>query len=121
VIAICIPRFKPKVGFFRGDYLNWAKDIGVCTLEWVKKEFDKVSYAPNAYRKLNAVLSKAKIHGKVELELTLEYALSNSISATASIESILVKKLYKQKSANTTAVSAELLNTHDNLRGNIYN
>jgi transposase len=106
-----------------GRYLNWAKDIGVCTLEWVKKEFDKVSYAPNAYRKLNAVLSKAKIYGKAELELTLEYVLGNSISSTASIESILSKKLYLQKPANNTAtaVSVELLNTHDNLRGNIYN
>ena len=106
-----------------GRYLNWAKDIGVCTLEWVKNEFEKVSHAPNAYRKLNAVLSKAKIYGKAELELTLEYALSNNISSTASIESILVKKLYKQKPVNNTAtaVSVELLNTHDNLRGNIYN
>ncbi|MCI0500344.1 MAG: IS21 family transposase [Epsilonproteobacteria bacterium] len=106
-----------------GRYLNWAKDIGVCTLEWVKKEFERVSHPPTAYQKLNAVLGKAKIYGKAELELTLEYALTKSISSTASIESILSKKLYLQKPINntTTAVSVELFNTHDNLRGNIYN
>jgi len=105
-----------------GRYLTWANNIGVSTLEWVKNEFTKVSHAPNAYRKLNAVLSKAKIYGKAELELALAYALNNNISSTASIESILDKKFYLQKPINnTTAVSVELLNNHDNLRGNIYN
>lgn len=105
-----------------GRYLNWAKDIGVCTLEWVKNEFERVAHAPTAYQKLNAVLSKAKLYGKAELELALEYALANNISSTASIESILAKKLYKQKPINNTiAVSVELFNNHDNLRGNIYN
>jgi len=105
-----------------GRYLTWANNIGVSTLAWVKNEFTKVSHAPNAYRKLNAVLSKAKIYGKAELELALAYALNNNISSTASIESILDKKFYLQKPINnTTAVSVELLNNHDNLRGNIYN
>jgi len=105
-----------------GRYLTWGNNIGVSTLEWVKNEFTKVSHAPNAYQKLGAVLSKAKIYGKAELELALEYALVNNISSTASIESILAKKLYKQKPLNnTTAVSVELFNNHENLRGNIYN
>jgi hypothetical protein len=105
-----------------GRYLTWGNNIGVSTLEWVKNEFTKVSHAPNAYRKLDAVLSKAKIYGKAELELALEYALANNISSTASIESILNKKLYLQKPINnTTAVSVELFNNHENLRGNIYN
>lgn len=105
-----------------GRYLSWAKDIGVNTLQWVKNEFEKVAYPPNAYRKLNAVLSKAKIYGKSELDVALEYALIHHISATASIESILNKKLYLQKPINNTmAVSIELFNNHDYLRGNIYN
>ncbi len=104
-----------------GRYLNWAKNIGVYTLEWVKKEFEKVSHAPNAYRKLNAVLSKAKIYGKAELESALVYAMNHGIANTASIESILAKKLYLPKSANNTTPTSKLLNCHENLRGNIYN
>lgn len=110
-----------------GRYLNWASNIGASTLEWVKKEFEKVSHAPNAYRKLNAVLSKAKIYGNTEFELALIYAMNHGISNTASIESILSKKLYLPKPAanntntTTTEVSVELFNNHDNLRGNIYN
>jgi ATP-dependent DNA helicase RecG len=67
-------------------------------------------------------LNKAKIYGKSELDVALEYALIHHISATASIESILNKKLYLQKPINNTmAVSIELFNNHDYLRGNIYN
>ena len=103
-----------------GRFLNWANTIGSDTLSWVKKEFEQASYPPNAYRKLNAVLSMAKLYGKEELDLTLRYALSHNIRATASIRSILDKKLYLQKPANNSVVSESLFNNHDNLRGNIY-
>ncbi len=101
-------------------FLNWAKDIGVHTLQWVKKEFEKVVHAPNAYRKLNAVLSMAKTYGKAELEFALEYSITHNISATASIKSILDKKLYLQKPTNNNVVSINVLNNHEYLRGNIY-
>ena len=103
-----------------GKYLNWAKDIGIFTLQWVKKEFEEVTHAPNAYRKLNAVLSMAKIYGKKELNLALEYAVDNKITATASIKSILDKKLYMQKPVNNNATSINIFNNHEYLRGNIY-
>ena len=103
-----------------GRFLNWAKDIGVSTLQWVKKEFEKVAHAPNAYRKLNAVLSMAKTYGKKELDLALEYALDNHITVTASIKSILDKKLYLQKAANNNIASINIFNNHENIRGNIY-
>ena len=103
-----------------GKYLNWAKDIGVSTLQWVKKEFEKVTHAPNAYRKLNAVLSMAKTYGKSELEFALQYAITHNITATASIKSILDKKLYLQKPANNNVASIHIFNNHEYLRGNIY-
>lgn len=101
-------------------YLNWANAIGDHTLSWVKHEFEHVTYPPNAYRKLNAVLSMAKLYGKEELDLTLLYALSNRIRTTASIRSILDKKLYLQKPANNSAAPEGLFNNHENIRGNIY-
>lgn len=103
-----------------GKYLNWAKDIGMSTLQWVKKEFKKVTHAPNAYRKLNAVLSMAKTYGKSELEFALQYAITHNITATASIKSILDKKLYLQKPANNDVRSINIFNNHEYLRGNIY-
>lgn len=103
-----------------GKYLNWAKDIGISTLQWVKKEFEKVTHAPNAYRKLNAVLSMAKTYGKSELEFALQYAITHNITATASIKSILDKKLYLQKPANNNVASIHIFNNHEYLRGNIY-
>ena len=103
-----------------GKYLNWAKDIGISTLQWVKKEFEKVTHAPNAYRKLNAVLSMARTYGKSELEFALQYAITHNITATASIKSILDKKLYLQKPANNNVASIHIFNNHEYLRGNIY-
>ncbi|MCT7471549.1 IS21 family transposase, partial [Aliarcobacter cryaerophilus] len=104
-----------------GRFLNWANNIGINSLQWVKNEFKIVTHAPNAYRKLNAVLNLAKIYGNKDLDLALEYALDNNVTATASIKSILDKKIYLQKPVNnTTTVTVELFNNHENLRGNIY-
>ena len=103
-----------------GRYLNWANNIGINSLLWVKSEFENVEHKPNAYRKLNAVLSMAKVYGNEELDLALEYALTNNISATASIKSILDKKLYLLKAVNNTSTSLNIVNNHDYLRGNIY-
>ena len=103
-----------------GSFLNWARNIGINTLEWVKKEFKDSNYPPNAYRKLNAVLSLASSYGKNELDSAIEYAMQNNISNTASIKSILDKKLYLQKPANNSKISLIALNNHEYLRGNIY-
>ena len=103
-----------------GKYLNWANNIGINSLLWVKKEFEMIEHAPNAYRKLNAVLSMSKTYGNNELDLALEYALTNNITATASIKSILDKKLYLLKAVNNTSTSLNIVNNHDYLRGNIY-
>ncbi|MCT7622793.1 IS21 family transposase, partial [Aliarcobacter butzleri] len=66
-----------------------------------------------------AVLSLSKIHGKKELDLALQYALQNSLSRTSSIKSILDKKLYLQKELSDIH-SHQIINYHENLRGNIY-
>ena len=101
-------------------FLNWANDIGINALLWVKNEFENATYPPNAYRKLNAVLSASKIYGKVELDLALEYALANGVRATASVKSILDKKLYLQKASNNGLITKDLFNNHEYIRGNIY-
>ena len=103
---------KPFVATWIGDTMS--------TLQWVKKEFEKVTHAPNAYRKLNAVLSMARTYGKSELEFALQYAITHNITATSSIKSILDKKLYLQKPANNNVASIHIFNNHEYLRGNIY-
>ena len=103
-----------------GSFLNWANNIGINTVAWVKKEFDNVEHAPNIYSKLNAVLSLAKLYGKYEPDLAIGYADIHNVTNTASIKSILDKKLYLQTAANNTLNNTTVFNTHDNLRGNIY-
>lgn len=103
-----------------GKFLNWANNIGSNTLLWVKNEFDNVEHAPNVYRKLNAVLSLASTYGKVELDSAISYAINHNLVNTASIKSILDKKLYLQQAVNNTS-NITIHNTHEYLRGNIYN
>lgn len=104
-----------------GTFLNRANGIGVETVIWVKYEFDSVEHKPNAYRKINAILSLHKTYGKEQLNLAIAYAMNNGIDVKhASIKSILDKKLYLQLPLNTTSANNTVLNDHDNLRGNIY-
>ncbi len=102
-----------------GTFLNRATKIGIHTVVWVKNEFDKIEHKPNAYRKINAILSLSKTHSKDELDLAICYANEHNKVNHTSVKSILQKKLYLQINANTP-VNTEVFNNHDNLRGNIY-
>ena len=102
-----------------GTFLNRATKIGINTVIWVKNEFDRIEHKPNAYRKINAILSLSKTYSKNELDLAIEYAYNHNIVNHTSVKSILQKKLYLQTNMNTP-VNKKVFNNHDNLRGNIY-
>jgi len=97
---------------------NWAKSIGEYSSLFVEDAFKSAEHKPNAYRKIVAVLSMAKIYGYMELELALMYAAQHRILSVKSIKSILDKKLYLQNESNNAGYKTpSLFNTHDNLRG----
>jgi transposase len=97
---------------------SWAKRIGEYSSLFVEDAFERVEHKVNAYRKIVAVLSMAKIYGESELELALIYALEHNVTKVKSIRSILEKKLYLQKSVNNTNYTTpSLFNTHENIRG----
>ncbi len=100
-----------------GRLLNWANEIGDNTREFVRHRLDTTDYPANVYTSIIAVLSKAKIYGKLELDLALGYATSINAKSVKSIESILSKKLYKQSANNITNPA---LNDHKNIRGKDY-
>ncbi len=102
--------------FNPGRYLNWAKSIGVQTVEFTKMKLEQEQFPSYAYRKLNAILSLAKQYEKYEVDLALGYAMSINATTVASIKSILSKKLYYKKPANNIINIAQ--NNHSNIRGN---
>ena len=102
-----------------GTFLNRATKIGIHTTIWVKHEFDIIEHKPNAYRKINAVMSLAKTYSNKALELAIEYAYSHNIVNHSSVKSILDKKLYLQSNMSTPT-NTTVFNNHDNIRGNIY-
>jgi transposase len=97
----------------------WAKNIGEYSSLFVEDAFEEVEHNPQAYRKISAVLSLAKLYGNTELELALMYATQMRTITTRSIKSILDKKLYLSKSANNIAPSKQqsLFDNHTNIRG----
>ena len=97
----------------------WAKSIGEQSILFVENAFNEVEHTPNAYRKIVAVLSLAKLYGDIPLELALQYCLTHRITATKSIRSILDKKLYLGQSSNNTnhKDKTSLFNEHKNIRG----
>jgi len=97
---------------------SWARNIGEYSRAFVEDAFAEVEYNPQAYRKISAVLSLAKLYGNIELELALMYAVTMKTITTKSIKSILNKKLYLAKSANNIApIQQSLFNNHTNIRG----
>jgi len=97
---------------------SWANNIGEFSSVFVEDVFASVEYAPQAYNKISAILSLAKLYGNTELELSLMYALEHNITTVKSIKSILDKKLYLSKSVNNTETSQQsLFNNHANIRG----
>ncbi len=102
--------------FNPGRYLNWAKSIGVQTVEFTKMKLEQEQFPSYAYRKLNAILSLAKQYEKYEVDLALGYAMSINATTVASIKSILSKKLYYKKPANNIINIAQ--NNYSNIRGN---
>ena len=97
---------------------SWAKNIGEYSSVFVEDAFKEVEHNPQAYRKISAVLSLAKLYGNTELELALMYATQIKTITTKSIKSILDKKLYLSKSVNNIPhVQSSLFNTHTNIRG----
>ncbi|EHP28734.1 protein containing integrase catalytic core domain [Sulfurimonas gotlandica GD1] len=97
---------------------SWAKNIGEYSSVFVEDAFDEVQHNPQAYRKISAVLSLAKLYGNTELELALMYATKMRTITTKSIKSILDKKLYLARSANNTNTPKQsLFDTHTNIRG----
>jgi hypothetical protein len=101
-----------------GRLINWASNIGVNTKQFVQQRLDTTDYPVNVYKSIIAVLQKAKVYGNVELDLALGYAITINATKVKSIESILSKKLYMQPANNTT--TNNIVNNHENLRGNIY-
>jgi len=100
--------------------LNLASAIGDNTKAFVQNRLDTTDYPINACKNITAILSKAKIYGKVELELALGYALDINAKSVQSIESILLKKLYKQSANNRNTTTKPVLNNHKNIRGSDY-
>lgn len=97
--------------------LNWGVSIGPNVKLFVEKRLEMYQHPSNSYKGIIAILSLAKVYGKIELDLALAYALTINATNVKSITSILEKRLYAQAVNNTTNI---VFNKHENIRGKDY-
>lgn len=97
--------------------LNWGTSIGPNVKKFIEKRLEMYQQPSTSYKGIIAILSLAKIYGKMELDLALDYALAINAINVKSIKSILEKKLYLQAANNTTN---SVFNKHKNIRGKDY-
>jgi len=98
--------------------ISWGANIGNEAKEFVEKRLYEAQHPVKVYRTLIAILSLGKLHGKVELNLALSYAIKIDAKSVKSIESILSKKLYVVPANNSG--KNKVFNNHGNIRGSDY-
>ena len=97
-----------------GRFLNWAREIGSCTLEVVKRQLTDRPHPEHGYRACLGLLNLAKRYTTARLESACERALSLGSPSYRSIRSILDKGLDKQPQQEPSQGELPL---HDNVRG----
>ncbi|BCO29926.1 hypothetical protein TspCOW1_00290 [Thiohalobacter sp. COW1] len=99
-----------------GRFMNWAADIGPCTLEVVKRQLTERPHPEHGYRACLGLLNLAKRFTRPRLEDACERALALGSPSYRSIHSILDHGLDRQPQPSATAEPGELP-VHANVRG----
>lgn len=105
-------------------FLNWAGDIGESTREVVHHILQEKRHKEQSYRRVLALLSNAKKHGRDRLNNACRRALLINSPTRSSVESILKQGLdqlpVEQDSAASVHEEQLSLDYHENLRGETY-
>ena len=102
-----------------GRFLNWAKEIGPCTLEVVKRQLEDRPHPEHGYRSCLGLLSHARRYSKPRLEAACERALQIHSPSYRSVTSILKQGLDQQPLPEDEETQGELP-LHTNVRGSGY-
>ncbi len=99
-----------------GRFLNWAQQIGPCTLELVKHQLQNRAHPEHAYRACLGLLNQARRYSKAPLEAACERALRIQSPSYRSVSSILKEGLDRQPLSRDEQEQTELP-LHANVRG----
>jgi transposase len=102
-----------------GRFLNWAREIGPCTLEVVKRQLEERPHPEHGYRSCLGLLSHARRYSKPRLEAACDRALRIHSPSYRSVTSILKQGLDQQPLPQDEEAQGELP-LHTNVRGPDY-
>ncbi|HHH38865.1 MAG TPA: IS21 family transposase [Sedimenticola sp.] len=99
-----------------GRFLNWAREIGPCTLEVVKRQLEGRPHPEHGYRSCLGLLNHARRYSRPRLEAACARALEIHSPSYRSVTSILKQGLDQQPLPDDETAQGELP-LHANVRG----
>ena len=99
-----------------GRFMNWAADIGPCTLQVVKQQLQDRPHPEHGYRACLGLLNLSRRYDRQRLEKACERALAIHSASYQSITSILKQGL-DQQPLEAVDDSQQDLPLHTNVRG----
>ncbi|MCP5080638.1 MAG: IS21 family transposase [Alphaproteobacteria bacterium] len=102
-----------------GRFMNWASDIGPCTVQVVKQQLEDRPHPEHGYRACLGLLNLGRRYDRGRLESACERALSIRSISYQSVASILKQGLDKQPLESIDETQTELP-LHTNVRGADY-
>ena len=100
-----------------GRFLNWARQIGPCTTEVVKRNLQDRPHPEHGYRACLGLLNLGKRYSYQRLERSCERALRIRSTTYQSISSILKQGLDQITEPTAEQEGPQELPLHDNVRG----
>lgn len=102
-----------------GRFINWARKIGPCTTEVIKRQLTNRRHPEHGYRACLGLLNLARRYDDARLESACKRALAIRSTSYTSIASILSTGLDRQPLENEDTPQKDLP-LHSNLRGANY-
>ena len=102
-----------------GRFINWARKIGPCTTEVIKRQLNNRPHPEHGYRACLGLLSLSRRYDDARLESTCKRAIEIRSTSYTSISSILSKGIDQQPLDSADEHQTELP-LHSNVRGADY-
>lgn len=114
--AAILPARRAHRQWSPGRFMNWARDIGVATLQVVEHQLKNRPHPEHGYRACLGLLNLAKRYSRSRLEAACARALAIHSPTYRSVSSILDKGLDRQPH-EAPGETAAALPAHGNVRG----
>lgn len=95
--------------------LNWGRDIGINTEQWIQRQFDLKDHPEQAYKLCLGLLNLSRVYPSSRLDTACKIANKEGLNRLKQIKSIL--KSNQDQLPEQLDLAVELPQDHENIRG----